>query len=251
MFCVPGVSSGIATYVPTQKPEWKRYKQYTRNDIMSAIEAVRTGMSALQAARKYGVPSRTLYDKVKKMGITTSRPFNKRSSNVSSGGYFPYGGSGGGSNSMGMFPGGGGGLSEGEDQAQSLMEPLYLQHTFDGMKREMGEREALAAMASAAAAHPSHSGGSSSSPGENGRSLSPTPSMKYMRQGSLTPDIHRNDHEDDEDDDDRVEDLSVPRKQDPVPNVRVIMPPMNQKKMLDDCIGGESRNSLVEAADHD
>jgi hypothetical protein len=54
-----GVSSGIATYVPTQKPEWKRYKQYTRNDIMSAIEAVRSGMSALQASRKYGVPSRT------------------------------------------------------------------------------------------------------------------------------------------------------------------------------------------------
>ncbi|XP_021930284.1 protein bric-a-brac 1-like isoform X2 [Zootermopsis nevadensis] len=79
---VRGVSSGIATYVPTQKPEWKRYKQYTRNDIMSAIEAVRSGMSALQASRKYGVPSRTLYDKVKKMGITTSRPFNKRSSNV-------------------------------------------------------------------------------------------------------------------------------------------------------------------------
>ena len=30
-------------------------------------------MSALQASRKYGVPSRTLYDKVKKMGITTGR----------------------------------------------------------------------------------------------------------------------------------------------------------------------------------
>ena len=30
------------------------------------------GMSALQASRKYGVPSRTLYDKVKKMGILTA-----------------------------------------------------------------------------------------------------------------------------------------------------------------------------------
>ena len=29
-------------------------------------------MSALQASRKYGVPSRTLYDKVKKMGILTA-----------------------------------------------------------------------------------------------------------------------------------------------------------------------------------
>jgi len=37
------------------------------------------GMSALQASRKYGVPSRTLYDKVKKMGITTGRQMQKKS----------------------------------------------------------------------------------------------------------------------------------------------------------------------------
>ena len=36
-------------------------------------------MSALQASRKYGVPSRTLYDKVKKMGITTGRQMQKKS----------------------------------------------------------------------------------------------------------------------------------------------------------------------------
>ncbi|XP_049308456.1 uncharacterized protein LOC105224692 isoform X2 [Bactrocera dorsalis] len=60
-----------------QKPEWKRYKQYTRSDIMSAIQCVREGMSALQASRKFGVPSRTLYDKVKKLGITTGRPMNR------------------------------------------------------------------------------------------------------------------------------------------------------------------------------
>lgn len=77
-----------------QKPEWKRYKQYTRSDIMSAIQCVREGMSALQASRKFGVPSRTLYDKVKKLGITTGRPMNrtmKRSpSNVDSTAAFSY-----------------------------------------------------------------------------------------------------------------------------------------------------------------
>ena len=46
------------------RPELKRYRQYTRHDIAAAIEAVRGGMSALQASRLYGVPSRTLYDKV-------------------------------------------------------------------------------------------------------------------------------------------------------------------------------------------
>ena len=40
----PGLDrAGIANYVPNQRLEWKRYKQYTRNDIMSAIEAVKTG----------------------------------------------------------------------------------------------------------------------------------------------------------------------------------------------------------------
>jgi len=105
-----GVTSGIATYVPQQKPEWKRYKQYTRNDILSAIEAVRTGMSALQAARKFGVPSRTLYDKVKKLGITTSRPF-KRGSNGGTTAAFPY--------SMGMF-----GMKNENEESVSLYLPF-------------------------------------------------------------------------------------------------------------------------------
>ena len=59
-----GGGRGIASYVPTQKLEWKRYKQYTNSDIQAAIEAVKSGMSALQASRKFKVPSRTLYDKV-------------------------------------------------------------------------------------------------------------------------------------------------------------------------------------------
>lgn len=81
-----------------QKPEWKRYKQYSRSDLSNAIQAVRDGMSALQASRKYNVPSRTLYDKVKKMGIVGARPMNraiKRSpSNNGSPAAFPYGISG-------------------------------------------------------------------------------------------------------------------------------------------------------------
>ncbi|XP_015596936.1 protein jim lovell [Cephus cinctus] len=121
--------SGIVNYVPTQKPEWKRYKQYTRNDIMSAIEAVRSGMSALQAARKYGVPSRTLYDKVKKLGITTSRPF-KRSSN-GSGACFPYGI--GGNANGGIY----GGLSESENENSSaLIEPAAVLETSFGKERD-------------------------------------------------------------------------------------------------------------------
>ncbi|RXG60831.1 Protein tramtrack, beta isoform [Armadillidium vulgare] len=63
--------SNFVSYVPTAKPEWKRYKQYTKADLSQAIDAVRKGMTALQASRKYKVPSRTLYDKIKKMGINT------------------------------------------------------------------------------------------------------------------------------------------------------------------------------------
>ena len=40
----PGMSGkDIAGYVPNQRLEWKRYKQYTRNDIMAAIEEVKKG----------------------------------------------------------------------------------------------------------------------------------------------------------------------------------------------------------------
>ncbi|XP_029177017.1 uncharacterized protein LOC114945094 [Nylanderia fulva] len=73
------------------KPEWKRYKQYTRDDIASAIDAVRKGMSAVQAARRFSVPSRTLYDKVKKLGIPTSRPSKRSSISNGSAACFPYG----------------------------------------------------------------------------------------------------------------------------------------------------------------
>ena len=56
---------GGRTGAKVNRPELKRYRQYTRHDIAAAIDAVRSGMSALQASRLYGVPSRTLYDKVR------------------------------------------------------------------------------------------------------------------------------------------------------------------------------------------
>lgn len=64
-----------------------------------AIQAVKNGQSALQASRQFNVPSRTLYDKVKKMGIAGTRPMNRSSikrspSNGSSPAAFPYGISG-------------------------------------------------------------------------------------------------------------------------------------------------------------
>ena len=42
-------AAGIADYIPNQNQrlEWKRYKQYTRNDIMAAIEEVKKGRSRL------------------------------------------------------------------------------------------------------------------------------------------------------------------------------------------------------------
>lgn len=76
-----GKLEGIAGYVPAQRLEWKRYKQYTRNDIMAAIEEVKKGKSALQVSKKFNIPSRTLYDKVKKMGITTGRQQQRKSMN--------------------------------------------------------------------------------------------------------------------------------------------------------------------------
>lgn len=249
-----GVSSGIANYVPQQRPEWKRYKQYTRNDIMSAIEAVRNGMSALQAARKYKVPSRTLYDKVKKLGITTSRPF-KRGSNGSSA-CFPY--------STGSPYGGH--MSESDEgmmnNNSALLEAsTFLQHALDS--RGGDEREALAAMAAAAAAHAAASG-NSTSPNTYGRARSPSPSptlIKY-RQSSLTPspapgsDHHHSEtngssERDRDDDEDQVEDLSTKRKQE----TRVIMPPVNQmiikkEEMLIDSIKEEVRREVsLEEAD--
>lgn len=258
--------SGIATYVPSNvKPEWKRYKQYTRNDIMSAIDAVRNGMSALQAARKYGVPSRTLYDKVKKLGITTSRPF-KRGTNGSSLG-FPYGISGT-SSPFGMDSD-----EHSINNNSSLLEASsILQHALDARD----DKEALAAMIAAHAAM----SGRNTSPNNNSsaRTTSPPPNhLKYMsRMNSLPPSPvvgsdpnhsetngsgssdrehdHEHEHDDhdhdhDQDENDHVEDLSVGRKQ-------VIMPPINmssiikKEEMLKETLMEEMRREVAVSGDN-
>ncbi|XP_066246975.1 uncharacterized protein [Euwallacea similis] len=201
-------TSSITTCIPSQNSELnRRYKLYTRDDILSAIEDVRNGMSALQAARKYKVPSRTLYDKVKKLGITTCRPF-KRGSNGSSA-CFPYGYRDQ--------------LSESEETMNNnstLFEAsTFLQHA---LERGGDEREALAAMTVAAAAHAAASGHSTSPNNMEARSPSPSPTMlRYMRQGSLAsspaPGSEHHYNSDptngsSEDHEDQVEDLSVNRK---------------------------------------
>jgi helix-turn-helix, Psq domain len=210
-----GGDSRIASYVPNQKPEWKRYKQYTRNDILSAIECVRTGMSALQASRKFGVPSRTLYDKVKKLGITTGRPMTrtiKRSpSNGGGGSGFPFGLSGANHpfmHQMGEHPGHH--MHPGDDERMdergepphmmgkpghlqhsmgNLLDPAFLQQALEGRGGDMVDRSALHAMHALAAVAHAAANGMSTSPEnrENNRSPSPSILMKYMRNESSTP----------------------------------------------------------------
>ena len=184
-----------------QKPEWKRYKQYTRNDIMSAIECVRNGMSALQASRKFGVPSRTLYDKVKKLGITTGTPRNRSSMKregregagpSSSSAAFPYG-IGGAAGAFGIYPNQDNQLSQSQDfdpeleemkhhqrvnqHPASLLDPVFLQKALEARGEEF-RGDALHAMALAAAAHAQFNGIGQTSP----RRQSPNMLAKYMER---------------------------------------------------------------------
>ena len=61
------------------KPYVTAYKKYTRSDILAALEEVKKGKSALQVSKQFNIPSRTLYDRAKKMGITTIRNMKKKS----------------------------------------------------------------------------------------------------------------------------------------------------------------------------
>ncbi|XP_075168236.1 BTB/POZ domain-containing protein ribbon [Haematobia irritans] len=188
-----------------QKPEWKRYKQYTRNDILSAIQCVRDGMSALQASRKFGVPSRTLYDKVKKLGITTGRPMNrsiKRSpSTVESSAAFPFAHGYGQAASAAMHEAVAREEREMKEHhrnaehhhmaptiphpAAALLDPAFLQQALENRGGDIAGREALHAMALAAAAHAA-ANSMSASPGPNGNAVrSPSPSNFSMKYGNM------------------------------------------------------------------
>jgi hypothetical protein len=55
-------------YVRTE-PRSRCYKTYSEDDMQRAIEATRGGMSALKAARNFGIPSRTLYCRIRRIGL--------------------------------------------------------------------------------------------------------------------------------------------------------------------------------------
>ncbi|XP_015114251.1 protein bric-a-brac 2 [Diachasma alloeum] len=72
-----------------RKSSGKNYKLYSKEQMAEAIKKVENGECALAVATALGIPSRTLYDKVKKMGIRTQRT-GKRHRSASSA-HFPHG----------------------------------------------------------------------------------------------------------------------------------------------------------------
>ncbi|XP_011303922.1 uncharacterized protein [Fopius arisanus] len=72
-----------------RKSSGKNYKLYSKEQMAQAIKQVENGECALAVATALGIPSRTLYDKVKKMGIRTQRNIKRHRS--SSSGAFPHG----------------------------------------------------------------------------------------------------------------------------------------------------------------
>lgn len=236
-----------------KKPEWKRYKQYTRADMMCAIQCVREGMSALQASRKFGLPSRTLYDKVRKLNITTGRGTHrtpKRSPPGESSAAFPYSAAAAAAAAAhnygqteldrepkehgGGAPGAGptGPVGHGHHgmpptiphSAAALLDHAFLQQALENRGGDIAGREALHAMALAAAAHAAANRMSSSPPGSNGhaaaRGVSPVHHYGEEKHAGHQAIIKREAIEDerdadDEDDHDQVEDLSLQRKERP------------------------------------
>ena len=61
---------GKRTYI---RRESSTYKKYTYGAVLAALEEVRQGKSALQVSKDFNIPTRTLYDKARKLGLTSKR----------------------------------------------------------------------------------------------------------------------------------------------------------------------------------
>jgi hypothetical protein len=72
-------NSGQIDRKSKKKPHVTAYKKYTSGDIFAALEEVKKGKSALQVSKQFNIPSRTLYYRAKKMGITLPRNMSKKS----------------------------------------------------------------------------------------------------------------------------------------------------------------------------
>ncbi|XP_034952190.1 broad-complex core protein isoforms 1/2/3/4/5-like isoform X2 [Chelonus insularis] len=205
----------IMNYGSGQKPEWKRYKQYTKDDIKAAIDAVKSGMSALQASRKYRVPSRTLYDKVKKLGITHSRGGGVRRSTNHSGASFPYG-IGGNVNGSIYAP-----ITDNDNENRSGLteSPASIIEAVFAKSRENLIDHDTSMDASKRTPSPSQ----------------PHPNYDTQQQKEEQPQ-QQSQIPASEDNDNQVEDLSVNRKSD----VRVIVPPIIKEEKIDN---PENQNS--------
>lgn len=183
----PGDTRGMfPSYgIKQEKPEWKRYKKYTSSDMIAAIDCVETtGISASKASKQFGVPCRTLYDKVQKRKSAMNRsngnitrPPKKSSGgssnggSVAGGGYdnrhaaFPYGLSG--THAAYMSPNDSMERDDMENHQQhlsnlmsnpvaALLDPTFFQKALEARGYDYATaagREALQAMARAAAEH--------------------------------------------------------------------------------------------------
>ena len=57
----------------------RKYRGYLEdNHLKSAIDEIKRGMTGFQASQKYGVPSRKVYDKLKKKGLTIEKKSNSK-----------------------------------------------------------------------------------------------------------------------------------------------------------------------------
>ena len=57
----------------------RKYRGYLEdNHLKSAVDEIKRGMSGFQASQKYGVPSRAVYDKLKKKGLIIEKKSNSK-----------------------------------------------------------------------------------------------------------------------------------------------------------------------------